>query len=575
MVVDTGVVVERHRRFAARRLQPRQAFVQESGDRAGPLGGLQHAAIVAAGRWYRQSRRGMVPPACGIPARMETPNPQPEDATMAGRRCATVALLAFAACAATPVAAVSLVARGLGQALVYPYYTVNESQDTLVTVVNASETGKAVAVRFSESYNGRTALAFMLYLSPRDTWTAVVTQDGDDGAARLKTRDGSCARPTIPVAGLTFSTHAVTASPDGGPTTPSRTREGMIELIAAADLVPGSPTAAGITHLPNGGMPMNCSAIRTDAADYAAPTNGLSGTASIVNVGEGTFFGYEADALAGFTDVALAPTLPVDEIGLHLANSAESPSGGARATVIRDDGRAMELDYARGIDAVSAVYLADRLYNEFLVAPSLGASTDWVVTFPTKRWYVDAALEPSAPRPPFTARFDAPGVSDVVLHAVLHDQEEGHSDTFPPEDGCGFICPDERPFTLSHQTNVVRVRPGGASASASDVLGSRTATTLEPFSMVPLDAEAGWIEVELAEPFGGGSTHALPDGRTASGDQVVNLHGLPVTGFMVYSIVNANAAPGRLANYEGAFAHRTHVGCDIRDGSGAATGTCD
>lgn len=494
------------------------------------------------------------------------------------RNSAILSLLACAACATAPATAVSLSPRGLGQALIYPYYTVNKSQDTLVSVVNATDTGKAVVVRFTESHNGRPALEFMLYLSPRDAWSAAVSQSSDDGAAILRTSDRSCIVPAIPAAGVVFTTAAFAVPPDGGPVTPARTREGAIELIAAADLVPGSPTDAAVIHVqsgePNGGVPSDCDAIRNDAADFAPPTNGLSGTASIVNVGEGTFFGYRADALAGFTDIALAPALVVGQIGLQLANTADSASGGARATVIRDDGRPLELDYARGIDAVSAVYMVERLYNEFLVAPALGANTDWVVTFPTKRWYVDAALEPSAPLPPFTTRFEAPGTSDVALHAWFHDQEEGRSDTFPPEDGCGFICPGDQPFKLSYETNVLRILPDGTPTSATGVLGSRIPTTLEPYYW--MGTEAGWILLEFASPPpGGGSIHWLAGGSTPSGDQVVDLHGLPATGFMVYNIINANAAPNRLANYGGAFAHRTSVGCQIWDGAGTALETCD
>jgi hypothetical protein len=39
------------------------------------------------------------------------------------------------------------------------------------------------------------------------------------------------------------------------------------------------------------------------------------------------------------------------------------------------------------------------------------------------------------------------------------------------------------------------------------------------------------------------------------------LHGLPVAGFMVYNIINANAAPGKLANYGGSYVHRSTVSC--------------
>jgi hypothetical protein len=497
---------------------------------------------------------------------------------MQTRGSALTGLIACAVCGASPANAISLSPRGLGQVLIYPYYTVNESQDTLVSVVNATDTGKAVAVRFSESHNGRPALEFMLYLSPRDAWSAVVSQGSDDGAPMLRTSDRSCTLPAIPDGGVAFTTAGFAASPDGGPVTPARVREGSIELIAAADLVPGSPTDAAVTHVqsgePDGGVPSDCGAIRDDGADYAAPSNGLGGSVAIVNVGEGTFFGYRADALAGFIDIALVPALPVGQIGLQLAHSADSPSGGARAAVMRDDGRPLELDYARGIDAVSAVYMAESLSNEFLVAPTLGANTDWVVTFPTKRWYVDAALEPSAPLPPFTTRFEAPGSSDVELHAWFHDQEEGRSDTYPPEDGCGFLCPGDRPFTLSYQTNVLRILPDGIATSATGVLGSRIPTTLEPY--YSMGAEAGWILLEFASPPpGGGSIHWLAGGTTPSGAQVVDLHGLPATGFMVYNIINANAAPNRLANYGGAFAHRTRIGCQIWDDAGTALETCD
>lgn len=42
---------------------------------------------------------------------------------------------------------------------------------------------------------------------------------------------------------------------------------------------------------------------------------------------------------------------------------------------------------------------------------------------------------------------------------------------------------------------------------------------------------------------------------------MATLYSLPVTGFMVYNIINANAAPGRLANYGGALPHRASMLC--------------
>lgn len=496
------------------------------------------------------------------------------------RTLACVGLCASAVAMPLAAKAVALNPRGLGQALVYPYYTVNKGQDTLVTIVNASDTGKAIAVRFNESYNGRTALQFMLYLSPRDSWTAVVSQAGDDGPARLRTSDASCTVPHVPAVGIDFQTTAFTIPEDGGPTDPARTREGSVEVIAGADLVPGSPTDEAVTQVqngqPGGGVPADCDGIRQDPADYARPVNGLSGSAAIVNVPEGTFFGYESDALAGFTDTALVPAASVDGIRLDRANSADATSGGALATVIGDDGRPLDLEYALGIDAVSAAFMAEAIHNDFLVAPLLGAATDWVVTFPTKQWYVDGSLQPDAPRPPFTASFAAPGVSDVSVHAYFHDQEGGRSDTYPPENGCGFICPGGESFTLSYQTNVIRVLPGASPVETGGVLGSRIAVALEPYPGMDHQppGDAGWIALDLIPASPGGGPRVLPGGRTLSG-QAAELYGLPAIGFMVYNIINANAAPDRLANYGGAFAHRARVDCSILGIDGTEVADCD
>src|SRR5882757_1736640 len=76
--------------------------------------------------------------------------------------------------------AVDLNPDGLGQVLIYPYYTVNGGQDTLFSVVNTDPVnGKAVKVRFLEGYNSREVLDFNLYLSPNDVWTARVSQTAD------------------------------------------------------------------------------------------------------------------------------------------------------------------------------------------------------------------------------------------------------------------------------------------------------------------------------------------------------------------------------------------------------------
>jgi len=153
------------------------------------------------------------------------------------------------------------------------------------------------------------------------------------------------------------------------------------------------------------------------------------------------------------------------------------------------------------------------------------------VTFPTKALYTDPFHVPGpTASAPFTELFHAPGVSNVLANAVQYDQEEGHGETAV--------------LTLPWVVNVVSF---GTGEGASGALGSKLSLPVAPF------ADAGTMTLDLAH--GGDESHVL-----AAADGSV-LHGLPATGFMVYNIINANAAPGKLANYGGAFPYRSAVSC--------------
>ena len=344
--------------------------------------------------------------------------------------------------------AVDLNPDGLGQVLIYPYYTVNKSQDTLFTVVNTTAVGKAVKVRFLEGYNSREVLDFNLFLSPHDVWTARVSQTSDDGGGAVFTTDKSCTSPNIPPDGQPFSTAGFDGSgadpdsgtlipADGGPTDVTRTREGYLELITMGDIPVGSALASDITHVLNGqadgGMPPDCSqgTLDNDApGSVVAPTTGgLFGSGAIVNVGEGTFFSYNADAIDGFTEIALYHGTESLQPSLQDANnpSLVTAAGTIARAFVFINGNLVTADYALGVDAVSAVLMSDTLYNEFFVDPDFGADTDWVVMFPTKRFYVDDTLYSRAPAAPFVEAFHSPGESNVTVGINLYDREEGHT----------------------------------------------------------------------------------------------------------------------------------------------------
>ena len=102
---------------------------------------------------------------------------------------------------------------GLGQVLVYPYYTVRNGFNvgpvsgapfnTLLSIVNTTNSTKAVKVRFREGKASKEVLDFNVFLSPFDMWTAAVEpgvgiSGSDIPSTMIETNDNSCTIPTFP-----------------------------------------------------------------------------------------------------------------------------------------------------------------------------------------------------------------------------------------------------------------------------------------------------------------------------------------------------------------------------------------
>lgn len=473
------------------------------------------------------------------------------DSRISGHLASTVAAVLGIGLAAQ-AGAVHLDPRGSGQVLLFPYYTVNKQQQTYVTVVNTGNRAKIAHVAFREGYNGRSVMDFKVFLAPFDTWTgtvfalADVAGEGGEGAAIL-TSDRSCTAPDFwteghgSLGGMPYARFSSSNFGDGGPQGIARTREGHIEIVALADLTGSLADAVSF----RAGLPNDCSRVRNldvANAETVAPTGGLVGDGAVINVGQGTYFSYRADALGGFTSAVL-----LNDNVLEPLSAANDGSLSSTVTArVGVGGKLIEASYSAAsvserIDAVSAVLMADALYNEYVVQSSIGANSDWVITFPTKRFYTDPLLWPGeTAAEPFVEMFGEGG--SCVRAQLTHFNRES---AVAPNGGFGAPFAEPR---LCYGTNVLAF--AGTQATQSAALGSRL--LVRDFA-VRLDAGHAALNLNpTTEP------HAL---YPSLGAIRKVFHGLPTIGFWATNLVNNNVAGGVMSNYSAAVPHSSRASC--------------
>jgi hypothetical protein len=479
--------------------------------------------------------------------------------------------------------AVNINPDGLGQVLLYPYYTVNGDNITLMSVVNSTNNAKAVKVRFMESQNSKEVLDFNLYLSAHDVWAAAIVDV--NGTPTLVSNDTTCSAPYLYENDSGMQPFLPWAMDDTGSHTAAelltesyRMSEGHIEVIEMGTVVGDSALAVTHVQLEDGDFPADCASINeawtnrygteddgywiTDPSiDMEAPSGGLFGGVSIVNVGEGTMFGYDATAINGF-----ATTLEGNDY-LHQVPGTVLPSlnsGDVKTgTVFLDDGGTLESpEFLRGVDAISFVLMHDNLMNTYNTNVDVAAETEWAITFPTKSFYVDTAVsDVIGALPPFTSAWDdvnGGACETVLIDSVYNREEQTYTASIdpdapplysphPPTEPTSAIT-ELLPVDLCWETNVIQF--GEITDEPSAILGSSNVVYLDPGS---LGFSAGWMNLHMDDYVDG-------DGEDASRDGIGGLEGLPVIGFSISKFSNGylstDAGDTVLANYGGIFKHK-------------------
>ena len=471
-----------------------------------------------------------------------------------------------------------------GQVLVYPYYTVQStganSWNTYLSVVNTTSVAKAVKVRVLEGKTSAEVLDFNLFLSPNDVWTAaIVPSDATAGSAgRIVTADLSCTRPAIPPAGEPFRNYqySVAGSADALPGTGlERTREGYVEMLEMGTL--SGATATAVTHN-SAGVPANCGVVQAasfttiPAGQINAPTGGLMGTGTLINVNAGRDAGYKADALdawrnaafytdSGFTQPNLGDATPATSVVISSGLIDPVTGASTRLTAYRSD-FVTTSGVLAGTRAVASVFMHNTVMNEYVLDSGTGSLTDWVITQPLKNQFVNNVTAAQ----PYTNVLTSAGACEVISFTFFNREEAGATaagsdfSPLPPAGPANSLC---------WESTVLSIRNGAthmpADTTQSTVLGSRNLTNVS----VRTGFQNGWASlaftgVGAANGLGAVATSqrislgsdAPVAGAVVAG--VVTFQGLPVTGFMVRTFSNNTLTCGTATcqgNYGAAFVH--------------------
>lgn len=516
--------------------------------------------------------------------------------------------------------------QGTGETLIFPFYSTESGNATLINLVNPTPGYKAVKVRVLEAQNSQEVLDFNLYLSPEDHFSFAISAT-QEGGGQLVTRDNSCTVPAIPADGVAFrnskyaddkqESDPVDAA-DFDNTGIARTQTGYLEIIEMGQLDPDSApvidtagladsatvainAAAAVTH-GSDGIPANCDVLvkawsRVDGVDgvWLAESRtteltgdaeflpdwsggGLYGYATLINVPEGTAVGYDAIAIADHVAVGASGS------DMHYAPGDIRPNFGDSAldtaAIVSVNGAAITLDFfadypsdaTQRVQALNATIMASEIYNDYVTDPDIGAETDWLLTFPTRAFHING----TEPVEPFSQLWTGQSACEPSKLSAL-DREESTAMTRPDDEQPDFSPapptppgsgPQNSDVPLCYESNLLQFGTESAASTATITVGVNAL----------LDAKNGWAKLSLAPETldsilgqcdidGDITTDAAlkdPCQRTINAGDA-QLQGLPVVGFAIQKYVNGG--PG--ANYSMATEHKSCVA-----GSGTATNQC-
>jgi len=407
-------------------------------------------------------------------------------------------------------AAITVAQNGVGHINVLPYYSVQSGNTTLISIANTDEQhGKAVKVRFRGAQFSDDVFDFQVFLSPADVWTAAVTLDGT--VARLTTGDKSCTLPQS-VNQQFVTARLLDENKAQG------TREGYVEIINMGDIITGAAasannrTAAAATvaqaalftttkHV-NGVAPCASATligVGAEPADLSssltAPTSGLTSFATIINVASSKAFTIPGTALVQSDAVAVRYARQANlttgtlsfpgPIAFGPTTTADSVFNTATGNVRMYEFDLPDLSTPYGTAANAAAQVEElraalakaSVVTEYATDDSILASTDVVLSQPTRRYYYTWTDTPAAGTDPLRTLATVAGAtgpyaglaaatnSVTVAAPVVYDREE----RTVVDQSSIVISPNPQgsaTWTLIGEVSVVSINNGSAPTGA-------------------------------------------------------------------------------------------------------------
>ena len=397
---------------------------------------------------------------------------------------------------------------GTGQVLLFPFYNADNNTNTYAHVVNNTSDTKAVKVRFLEYLSGAVALEWNLYLAPYDVYPMAITSDSRGGAAVL-TNDESCTVPALGTSNGDYS-GAITELSDG-----SKLRsQPFVPFLYADDKVDGiARTLMGSIEVIEMGVVDGLAVDVTKCDEVAelwdtgswsgkvsAPTGGLSGNSFFIDVESAYSTSIPVTAIDGWSTTvkhgAPASMLPTLDQGVRTA----TVNGQLVDYTSKDNGGAL---------ATSALLAAHTVINEVTVESSIGASTDIVLSYPTKRYFVSGKTAQA----PFTKVYDS--TKDVSTSCETYRLSQY----------------DREGFSNTGSNSFSSVTTNGVSGPVCDNL---SVVSFGPSSALGV----GKVSVPAAFNYNAGLARFVNDGELPESDNGLTITGLPVLGFASTKIAN-------------------------------------